>query len=259
MYGIDISHYQKDISIPALNSEFVIVKATEGIGYKDPSFDYFCSELEKTDKLVGFYHFARPDKRPNIIGMEQEADWFIEVVRSTKLYEKAILVLDWEREPFDKEELVAAWLDRVYARTRKFSFIYGSRSKLNNWSNWGIMNKYPIWMAIWPNTKNYEEGIDPGLDDPITNFKYKIWQYSSTGRQAGKNFNIDLDYTDMTLDGWYGYANYLEIEDISDDMEWAIEMGLFKGYPDGKYHPHDPLTREQAASVLRRYTALYLP
>lgn len=43
-------------------------------------------------------------------------------------------------------------------------------------------------------------------------------------------------------------------EQLSDDMKWAIETGLFVGYGDGKYGPKDNLTREQLATVLRRYT-----
>lgn len=253
MYGIDISHYQKDIDIKSLNSDFVIVKATEGIGYTDPSFTNFCSQLEQTDKLVGFYHFARPDKRPTISGMQQEAQWFLDVVQSTKLFNQAILILDWEKEPFNNESLVKAWLKYIEKETCKIPFVYGSRSKLNSWKDWSILDDYPIWMAIWPNKTRYEEGVCSGLSLPTAYFQYEIWQYSNVGYQKGKNFNIDLDYTDMTREDWLKhFAKYIK-ENISADMQWAIENDLFIGYPDGLYYPKDPVTREQLASVLHRY------
>lgn len=256
MYGIDISNYQKALDIKSLKSEFVIVKATEGIGYTDPSFENFCNQLENTDKLVGFYHFARPDKRNDAQDMMKEAEWFLRIVQSTKLYDKSILVLDWEREPFDKEVWLQTWLEYVYNTTGKIPFIYGSRSKLKSWENWAIMNAYPIWMAVWPSIKRYEEGVNPGLNLPKVSFEYQIWQYSNIGFQNGKeNINIDLDYSSITKEEWHRLANYEEKEEITEDMQWAIDCGLFVGYPDGKYHPKDPLTREQMASVLRRYNS----
>lgn len=41
MNGIDISNWQRDINLSAIKADFVIVKATEGIGYVDKSCDAF--------------------------------------------------------------------------------------------------------------------------------------------------------------------------------------------------------------------------
>ena len=41
MRGIDISKWQSGIDLSAVNADFVIVKATEGIGYVDKSCDGF--------------------------------------------------------------------------------------------------------------------------------------------------------------------------------------------------------------------------
>ena len=35
--GIDVSNYQRGLSISRIAADFVIVKASEGIGYEDPS------------------------------------------------------------------------------------------------------------------------------------------------------------------------------------------------------------------------------
>lgn len=43
-------------------------------------------------------------------------------------------------------------------------------------------------------------------------------------------------------------------EYLTDDMKWAISIGLFSGYPDGEYKPTEQLTREQVASLFRSYT-----
>ena len=35
--GIDISNYQRGLDVRTIKADFVIVKASEGIGYEDPS------------------------------------------------------------------------------------------------------------------------------------------------------------------------------------------------------------------------------
>lgn len=36
------------------------------------------------------------------------------------------------------------------------------------------------------------------------------------------------------------------------DIEWAMENGLMKGYPDGTFRPEQPVTRAELAVILRR-------
>jgi hypothetical protein len=39
------------------------------------------------------------------------------------------------------------------------------------------------------------------------------------------------------------------------DMRWADEAGLIKGYEDGTYRPTQPMTREEVVALLHRYDA----
>lgn len=39
-------------------------------------------------------------------------------------------------------------------------------------------------------------------------------------------------------------------------IEWAIEKGLIKGYPDGSFQPDKPLTRAEMCAILERFYAL---
>ena len=73
MRGIDISKWQSGIDLSAVNADFVIVKATEGIGYVDKSCDGFFQKALSLGKKLGFYHFARPTANNDPI---READFF---------------------------------------------------------------------------------------------------------------------------------------------------------------------------------------
>ena len=61
MNGIDISEYQRNINLSLVDCDFVIVKATEGKTYSDPFFFQHIENAKKLGKLLGFYHFARPE------------------------------------------------------------------------------------------------------------------------------------------------------------------------------------------------------
>lgn len=264
MYGIDISNYQKDIDLSKGMYDFAIIKATEGGTFVSNSFYIFSDKLIKFNKLIGCYHFARPDLHRTIKEMEMEADHFIEVVKAANLLNKAILVLDWEKEPFDREDLVQAWILRVENQTGVTPFIYGSRSKLKKWRDWYIMKHCPIWVALWPNIRSYNVGTDPGLTYPNDDIRWTIWQYSSRGIYPGFNGNVDLDYCNINKKRWMILAGATdpiqeETEEINDDMQWAIRNKLLVGYGDGKYHPKDNLTREQIASLFRRYNQAIAP
>ena len=59
--GIDISRYQAGINIDVLDVDFVIAKATEGVGYSDPNYEEYMTSALNSNKLIGLYHYARPD------------------------------------------------------------------------------------------------------------------------------------------------------------------------------------------------------
>ncbi len=260
MYGMDISSYQNKLDLTKGTYDFAIMKATEGIGFTDKAFHNFAVQLTELDKLVGCYHFARPDLNGTVRGMEREANWFVKKVKEEGLLNKAILILDWETEPMDREDLVKAWVLQVENQTGITPFIYGSRSKLNGWKKWEIMSHCPIWMAVWPTIQRYQVGANPGLKIPAKTVNWSIWQYSSTGQYPDFSGNVDLDYCEFNRETWIRMAGYKEPdkEIINDDMKWAIETGLFSGYKNGLYGPKDPLTREQAATLFRRYTEKFI-
>ena len=202
--GIDISNHQRGINIGSLNVDFVICKATEGNGFTDKSCDIFYQEAKRLGKKLGVYHFARPDLGNTA---QAEADWFISQVKG--YIKEAILILDWEPggNQIGNVAWAKSWLDRVYEKTGIKPVIYMSASPMNSYDWSSVANAdYGLWVA------NY--GVNDGQAHesvfnryPVKYWKfYALWQYTSTGRLAGYNGNLDLNYFSGDLNAWDKYA-----------------------------------------------------
>lgn len=260
MYGIDISNYQKDIDLSKGIYDFAIIKATEGNGFVDKSFKKFAKQLTELNKLIGCYHFSRPDLNDTVSEIELEADWFIKNVENVGLLNKAILVIDWEQDPMDNELLLESLVNRIEDRTGIIPFIYMSISKLNEFKNWKILSKCPIYMAYWRTLSTNVAGTDIYSEFPLININWKIWQYTSNGVYPNLNCNIDLDYSRMDKKTWEEAAKPITKIDelISDDMKWAIDNFIIEPYPDGSYRPTNNITREDFATLIRKYTREFI-
>lgn len=200
--GIDISKYQSNIDLSKIDTDFVIVKATEGVGYTDKYCDKLYQQAKKLGKKLGVYHFARPDLGNTAIA---EADYF---VKETLGYHKeAILVLDWERGNLKNVTWAKQWLDRVYEKTGVKPLIYMSASVMRS-ADWSSVVKadYGLWVA------NY--GANNGIANESAFNKYPLkywsfyalWQYTSVGRLSGYNGNLDLNYFSGDKSAWDKYA-----------------------------------------------------
>lgn len=196
LYGYDISKWQK-VGTGDSAKNFVICKATEGAAYVDPNCDKHYQRAKSQGKLLGVYHFARPD----LNGAITEADYFVKNIKG--YIGEAILALDWEKNTWN-----VAWakqfLDRVYELTGVRPLIYMSASVItaNNWSS--VASDYGLWIAGYPNKYNVKNPPTPTTKDmpyKIGAWKFWcIWQYSSS---AG---TLDLDIAALTEAQWRKYA-----------------------------------------------------
>ena len=195
--GCDLSHWQSNFD--AFNSvDFAIIKATEGVGYVDPACDTLYQRCKKAGKLLGVYHFARPDLNNSAIA---EADWFIKNIQG--YIKEAILVLDWESGYLGNVEWAKAFLDRVQEKTGIKALLYASRSPINsfNWSS--VANAdYGLWVADY-GANTGSEGTKPVVK--WWQF-YILWQYTSKGRVSGYSGNVDLNNFYGDAETWRKYA-----------------------------------------------------
>ena len=202
--GIDISHWQKNLNIAEIKYDFVICKATEGTNFLDSSFHDFMKKAESLGKLMGFYHFARPEKNT----AEAEAKFFY--ANTVKYFGKAIPVLDWESSGKWNVAWAKEWLDLVYSMTGIKPVIYMSESVVNqyDWSSVALSD-YGLWVAKYKDKLpdyNYDMS-KAGKQPQVKWWKfYALWQWTSSGRIDGYKADIDCDVFYGDRDAWMKYA-----------------------------------------------------
>lgn len=198
--GIDISHWQSGMDVSKVSADFVIIKATEGLRYVDPSCNAFYAQAKASGKLRGLYHYANGNDP------KAEAQFFVNNVKS--YVKDAILCLDWEgtgNRLFGTSSgpaWIKTWCDEVYRLTGVKPLVYLSASYRSQANGIG---DYGLWIAQYAN--NTPTGYQ---DHPWNEGAYTcaIRQYAGgNGRVSGYSGACDLDkfYGDRTA--WQKYAN----------------------------------------------------
>jgi lysozyme len=161
--GHDLSKYQGNINFDAYKnqgkSQFAIIKSSEGIGYKDPTFSQNQQNLRSRGILTGYYHFARPDLGNTA---EKEAEFFLSVIG--KLQSGELVTLDYEcpNQIQDHVTWCKKWLDYVYNKTGVKPLIYLNQSIIKKF-DWKIVVDagYGLWIAAYtydPNKNDFDKG-----------------------------------------------------------------------------------------------------
>lgn len=203
MNGIDISNWQAGINLSNIAFDFLIARATEGIGCVDKYCDGYIQQAIKLGKPFGFYHFARPTNDP-----VREADFFYNNCRG--YFGKGIPILDWESGNTSNVAWAKRWLDRVYQLSGVKPVIYMSESVVNanNWSAVAAAD-YGLWVAKYrDNNPDYNYNMaNAGSRPHVKWWKfYCMWQWTSTGRLNGYGGYLDCDvfYGDQST--WDAYV-----------------------------------------------------
>lgn len=195
LYGTDQSKWQSN---SVTEGDFIIVKATEGLGYVDPTCDIKYQMNKKAGKLRAFYHFARPDLGNSA---QAEAKFFVDNCKN--YFGDAIPVLDWERS-VSNVGWAKAFLDEVFRLTGVRPWIYMSASVVNGYDWSSVASDYGLWIAGYPakyNVKNPPKPTAKELPYKIGKWKFAVaWQYSSSAGTLDRN----IFYGDATA--WNKYA-----------------------------------------------------
>lgn len=203
MNGIDISAWQGDagIDLSKIAYDFCIVKATEGTDYKNRYFAAHCDKVLSRKKLLGVYHYANGEDP------QKEADSFLAYCK--KYIGKAVLVLDWEsknNQLFGVNDLTwcAKWCAYVKDKTGVRPVIYVQKSAMLAVKKAG----YRLWVAQYEdnNTTGYQ--LHPWNEGAYT---CTMRQYTSHGRLAGYDGELDLNKCYISASAWRSLASKVKV------------------------------------------------
>lgn len=196
MQGIDISGWQAGIDLSKVPCDFVIVKATQGVGFVSGACDPQVQQAIALRKPFGFYHYVDGS------GAQAEADFFVN--HCAGYFGKGIPCIDWEsgeNSAWGNTGYLRQLVQRVIDRTGVKPLIYASAGSFP----WGVAQALDCgaWVA------QYADMNPTGYQDAPWNegaYSCAIRQYSSAGRLAGYNGNLDLDKAYMDAAAWAKYV-----------------------------------------------------
>lgn len=217
VYGIDVSHFQKDIdwnnlalycdkngnvygNLPSDKTFmqpvfFAYMKATEGATIKDDMFSVRMTEAERHGIIKGAYHFLHLGSTVDaqLKNFLETATWThgdlppaldVEVENEIKKYGVTTL-----------QSMILEWLEKVEKRMGVRPVIYTRESIRNKYLNDSRFKKYQFWIARYS---------DKGPD----NFDWQIWQKTEKGQMSGHKGNVDINLFRGNYDSFKKYLDF---------------------------------------------------
>jgi lysozyme len=198
--GIDVSEFQHTINwtkVAGAGIRFVVIRATKGQWYEDPSFDANLAGARSNGIVTGAYHRAKaqPDGNgdANLADARKEADFFLTVAAPNAGH--LIPALDIEEtgglRPGELVAWVKAWLTRVTNVLGVKPMIYTSPNFWNTAmgsSSWFAEHGYKLWIADWRG--------NPAPEVPVGNWKgqgWLFWQWTHRPGIPGISTDVDRD------------------------------------------------------------------
>lgn len=208
MNGVDVSSHnaQASVDCSVIPGDFIIVKATEGVGYAFPGADRCIQQALDAGKRVGVYHYARP----RADSAESEASWFLSHVE--KWQGRVWCFLDFEDGVYPT--WASAWLRVVAQRMRQSPGIYMSVSYVNA-TDWGDVKNYPLWVAGYYHGYARFNGYAP-YEFPYSLRNWSVvsmFQYTSSGYLDGVGaYDLDVFYGGAAT--WDKLANSVPVQAV---------------------------------------------
>ncbi len=200
MRGIDVSLWRGAIQWGEVpkdegNIRFAITKATDGIGWTDPTFDVNWVGMRRAGLVRGSFHFYQPG-----IDAEAQADYYMGVMDGLVHDFDLPLILDVEPTKFN----ISTWgklssqehakrlrrcLERIQAGSGRKPILY---TNPNTWQTYLKHSKafsdYPLWLA------NYTTGLPLVPAENWGGKGWTIWQFTEDGAARGVNPPVDVNW-----------------------------------------------------------------
>jgi len=201
LVGNDISKYQGSVDWNTYknNTNFVIIKTSEGVGYIDSWFAGYRTEARNRNIPLGYYHFCRPDLGNS---PQAEADFFCSLLDGDPIREGEIIALDFEVTYADCVNWCKQWLDAVSAHfggMKPLIYLNQSQTKGFNWKP-VVDAGYGLWLASYTYDPNKNTG-DTGAWGFMA-----LQQWTSSQTVPGIQGNVDGDVFFGDAAAFYAYG-----------------------------------------------------
>ena len=264
--GIDVSTHQGTIDgdeVAGAGLSFAIVKATQGRSeataglrnFTDSKFKRNITEAHRIGLSVGVYHYLTAQTVGEAM---EEAEYFLSVIEPYKSLIDLWAVVDVESKYLQKDktlltQIVNTFCSRVVS-TGMQPMVYTNpdylKHRLNDISYW------PLWLALWRKKTN----VPTVAEYPAM----KLWQWGGE-KISGISGNVDSNFAIVDLPATKEEPAPAPVQKpkpeakdetpsawAEDAFKWAKDKGILLGDGDGKYRPHDALTREEACMIAQR-------
>lgn len=192
LHGIDVSRYQgeihwkqvKEVNFNNVKIDFVMIKSTEGLSYRDLTFERNWLEAKRHGLLRGSYHFFHPSKDP----IAQAQHFFKHTPLSKGDLAPMVDIESTDDLPLDKlnENL------KIYLKLLEYKFkckpiiyTYSDFYKKNIDTSF---NSYPLWIAHYVTS-----------DKPNASRSWNIWQFSDKATVNGIPNKVDFNVVNGNL------------------------------------------------------------
>ena len=237
--GVDVASWQGQPDwrqVAASGISFAITKATEGVGYLNPTFARNWLEIRAAGIVRGAYHFAELGANTP----EAEADYFLANVRRVGgLAAGDLVALDLEdkdgslKRANDVGGWALSWLRYVERQTGVAPLLYTAPNVITEYrlSDHQALAGYPLWLA------SYRDSVLPA---PAPWTEISIWQHSDAGIVPGIVGNVDLNRFLGTADDLAALGkpaadpvpSWVRPGDVGDGLlAWAAELGTEPAAP----------------------------
>jgi GH25 family lysozyme M1 (1,4-beta-N-acetylmuramidase) len=241
IFGIDVSHHQRDLDLRNVDVDFVMAKVSEGVGFRDPQFDVYRAQAEQMDVLFAGYHFLRGDSAPG-----DQARVVAKVIGTSQI---PVIIDIEETNGTPQPTMTDARVFRDVAEglgVRVSSLIY-----FPEWY-WNQIGRPDTgaW-SIWQSDYGSNAGVYPTDASVRWNSHGRvasILQYTSKGRLSGYAGDLDINAfrgtrAELASKGWFYDMKESEVATKTEIQQWVATTPI-KIDDDGTTWPLQQVLRD---------------
>ena len=202
--GIDVSTFQGSIDwakVKASGITFAWARASEGVGYTDPSFTINEANAQAAGVLIGAYHHGRFDLNIGLSGAAADANYFWGVasnyITGGGSYLMPMLDVEGATAGYTTASL-SQWVNQwcltlsnnaAAAGVTIKPVIYASSGFASTWFD-STVTQWTPWIAEWhlTNPKPLPQSDAPASTTPWSS--WTVWQYADNTPQPGITANV---------------------------------------------------------------------